>query len=66
MAGLALVLLARIWERVGVLAESSVLLPIQYHPCFLPSPTLMTISPSRFAVVGSYSGPWTALAISVY
>ena len=66
MAGLELVLLARIWVRVGVVAVSSVLSPIQYRPCFLPPPTLMTTSPSRSWVLGSYSGPWTALAIDVY
>jgi len=47
MAGLALVLRARIWERVGVEDVSMTPSPIQYRPCFLPPPTLMTISPSK-------------------
>ena len=53
MAGLELVLLARICARVGVLAVSITLSPIQYLPCFLPPPTLMTISASMGAVLGS-------------
>ena len=63
MAGLELVLLARICERVGVLVVSSVLSPIQYRPCFLSPPTLMTISASMGAVLGSNFGPWTSVAI---
>jgi len=47
MARLELALLTRILERVGVAAVSSVLLPMQYRPCFLPPPTLMMTSPSR-------------------
>ena len=57
IAGLELVLLAQIWERVGVEAMSIVLSPIQYRPCFLPPPpTLITISPSRSWVLGSNYG----------
>ena len=65
MAGLELVLLARICARVGVLAVSITLSPIQYRPCFLPPPTLMMISPSMGAVLGSNSGPWTSVAIEL-
>ena len=43
MAGLELVLLARICERVGVVVVSTMLLPNQYRPCLLPPSTLMTI-----------------------
>ena len=53
MAGLALVLLARIYERVGVAAESIAPSAIQYRTCCLPPPALITIYPSRFSVVGS-------------
>ena len=53
MARLELVLLTRIWDRVGVVAVSSVLSPIQYCLCFLPPPTLMTTYPSRFRVLRS-------------
>ena len=66
MGGLWPVSLARIWERVGVVAVSTTLSPSQYLPCFLPPPTLMTRSPSKSWVLGSYSGPWTALAAVVY
>ena len=38
---------------------SSLLLPIQYRPCFLPPPTLMMTSPSRCWMLKSYSGPLT-------
>ena len=65
IARLELVLRARIWERVGVLAVSIVPSPIQNRPCFLPPPALMTTSPSRSWALGSYSGPWTTLAIDV-
>jgi len=44
MAGLELVLLAWIYERVGVVAVSTKLSPNQYRPCFLPPPALMTTS----------------------
>ena len=66
MAGLALVLRARIWEREGVEVESMTPSPSQYRPCFLPPPTLMTISASNSWVLGSYCGPWTDLAADVY
>ena len=66
MGGLWPVSLARIWERVGVVAVSTTLSPSQYLPCFLPPPTLMTRSPSKSWVLRSYSGPWTALAAIVY
>ena len=56
-AGLESVLLARIWERVGVEAVSMTASPIQYRPCFLPPPTLITISPSMSSELGSKSGP---------
>jgi hypothetical protein len=56
---------ARIWLRLGVLDESITLPPIQYRPCFLPSPALMTASPSKFSVYGSKSGPRTSCAIEV-
>ena len=46
MDRLELVLIARIYERVGVLAVSSPFSQIQYCPCFLPPPTLMSTSPS--------------------
>lgn len=59
-----LVLLARIWESVGVEAVSMVLLAIKYRPCFLPPPALMTTSPSMSWAVGSQSGPWTSFATS--
>jgi hypothetical protein len=32
---------------VGVVAVSRVISPIQYCPCFLPPPTLMTTSPIK-------------------
>jgi len=66
IAGLESVLLALIWERVGVEAVSITLSPIQYRPCFLPPPTLITISPSISWELGSNCGPWTSLAIVVY
>ena len=66
ITGLELVLHARIWERVGVLAVSIVPSPIQIQPCFLPPSALMTTSLSRSWALESYSGPWTALAIDVY
>ena len=66
IAGLKPVLRARIWKRVGVLAVSIVPSPIQNRPCFLPTPALMTTSPSRSWALGSYSGPRTCLAIDVY
>jgi hypothetical protein len=66
MAGLELVLLAQIYVRVGVLAVSITLSPIQYRPYFLPPPTLMTISPSMGHVLGSNSVPWTSVAIEFY
>ena len=66
IAGLEPVLRARIWERVGVLAVSIESSPIQNWPYFLPPPALMTTSPSRSWALGSYSRPWTALAIDVY
>jgi len=66
MAGLELVLLARICARVGVLAVSTRLSPIQYRPCFLPPPALMTISPSMGCVVESNSSSWTCDAIELY
>jgi len=53
MAVLELVLLARIWDRVGIVVVSSVLTPIHYRPCFLPRPTLIMTSPSRFLVLRS-------------
>ena len=65
-ARLELVLLARICERVGVLAVSIVLSPIQNRPCFLPPSTLMMISSSMSCMLGSNSGPWTSLAIELY
>ena len=52
MAGLKLVLLARIWERDLVRAGSIAPSPIQYRPCFFPPPNLMTTSPSRSSEVG--------------
>ena len=54
---------ARIWERVGVLAVSIVPSLIQNWPCFFPHPALMITSPSRSWALGSYSVPWTTLAI---
>jgi len=59
-------LCALIWLRVGVLAESIVLSPIQYRPCVLPPPTLMAASPLMSSVSGSKSGPWSSLAIEAY
>jgi hypothetical protein len=53
MAGLALVLLARTSDRVGVDDESIAPLVIQYRPCLLPPPTLMRTSPSMSSVLGS-------------
>ena len=44
MSGLELVVLARIWERLGVVAVLITPSPIQYRPCFLPPPALMTFS----------------------
>ena len=66
MAGLELVLLARICTRVGVLAVSINLSPIQYRPCFFPPPTLITTSASMGSVLGSKSGPFTSVAIELY
>ena len=60
------VVLARIWERVGVEAVSRVPSPIKYRPCFFPPPTFMMSSPSRSWALGSQSGPWTCLPASVY
>ena len=37
-----------------------------FHPCFLPCPALMTASPSKSWVLGSWSAPWSDLATSVY
>ena len=66
MAGLELVLLARICERVGVVAVLTKLSPNQYRPCFLPPPALMTTSPSMGSLIASNSGPCTSCAIEVY
>jgi hypothetical protein len=53
MARLALVLLARALDRVGVDDESIALLAIQYSPCLLPPPTLMRTSLSMSLVLKS-------------
>jgi len=66
MGGVELVVLARSWERVGVLAVSTMLSPSQYRSCFFPPPALMMASPERGAVAGSHVSPWSAFPISVY
>ena len=66
MGTLPSVLAARIWERVGVEAVSMTESAIQYRPCFLPPPSLITSSVSSSFLVGSHSGPWTDLPASVY
>ena len=66
MVGAELVLLAPIWERLGVLAVSNVLSAIQYRLCFFPPPTLMMISPSMSSMLKPYYSPCTSLAINVY
>ena len=60
------VVLARIWERVGVEAVFRVPSPIKYRPCFVPPPTFMMSSLSRSWALGSQSGPWTFRPASVY
>ena len=66
MARLELVILARTCEIDGVVVVSRMLSQIKYQPCFLPCPTLVTISPSRFWLIRSMFGPWTSLAIVLY
>jgi len=65
MGGVESVVLARSWERVGVLAVSTMLSPSQYRLCFFPPPDLMMASPERGAVAGSHVSPWSALPITV-
>jgi hypothetical protein len=50
---------------VGVEDESIAPSAIQYRPCLLPPPTLMSTSGSIGSVLGSYSGPWTFCAMAV-
>ena len=66
MAGLSLVLRARIVERSGTAVESIVPSAIHMRPCFFPPPNLMTSSVSISYVHESKSGPWTDLATDVY
>jgi hypothetical protein len=61
-----LVLLARIWARLGTEAELIVLSAIQYRSCCFPPPSLMMMSVSRGSVVGSKSSPWRWRAAEVY
>ena len=60
------VVLAQSWERVGVLAVSTMLSPSQYLLCFFPPSALMMASPERGAVAGSHVSPWSAFPISMY
>ena len=64
--GVESVVLARSWERVGVLAVSTTLSPSQYRLCFFPPPALMMASPERGAVAESHVSPWSAFPISMY
>ena len=66
IGGVESVVLARSWERVGVLAMSTKLSPSQYRSCFFPPPALNMASPERGAVAGFHVSPWSALPISVY
>ena len=66
MGGVESVVLARSWERVGVLAVSTTLSPSQNRPCFFPPPALMMASPESDTVGGSQVSPWSALPISMY
>ena len=45
MGGVESMVLARSWERLGVLAVSTTLSASQYLQCFFPPPTLMMASP---------------------
>ena len=53
-------------EREGVEAVSMTPSPSQNRSCFLPCPALMTASPSKSWVLGSWPDPWSDLATSVY
>ena len=66
MAGPPLGVYAQIWEREGISLGSRVPSPIQYRPCFLPYPSLMTIVPLMSSVLGSQYGLWTDLASDAY
>lgn len=66
MGTLELVLAARRRFRGGVEPVLRTPSPSQNRPCFLPCPTLMTISPSMSWVLGSCSGPWADLAADVF
>ena len=65
MGGVESMVLARSWERLGVLAVSTMLSESQYRPCFFPPPAPMMASPERGAVAGSHVSPWSAFPIEV-
>jgi hypothetical protein len=54
MGGVESMVLARSWERVGVLAVSTTLSVSQYRPCFFPPPAIIMAFPERGAVAESH------------